>query len=301
MRLSTSTNIAAFTPGSGQKNGFAFCIEVCSHAGYKVLDLNLCEAMNPYSRMRGDDWEGYVKDIALLGKRWGVEFSQSHLPYYDIFAQNDPSKVKLMEELIRRSIIASAELGIKWAVAHPGTLYGHEPAESLEKNREYYSVHLETAKKAGVGIALENDFGNPASPDKLFGADVSELCDLADALNDPRIGICYDFGHANLCGGFHRENLLKIAHRLKATHVQDNFGKNDDHLMPFFGNTDWAGAMAGLAEIGYEGDLTFEIQEFGRYLPNELKYLTADLSVIIGNHLIGLYEKAKLGMNRKIL
>jgi L-ribulose-5-phosphate 3-epimerase len=295
VRLSTSTNIAAFLPDSRRKNGLDFCVELCAKAGYKYLDLNLCEAMNPDSRLRGDDWENYVKDIAALGKRWGVEFTQSHLPYYDIFAPNDPAKVSLMEELIRRSILASGELGVKWTVTHPGTLYdaGPDTEKSLKKNIEYYSAHLLTAKKAGVGIALENDFeyqGN--NRQRIFCADVRELRELVDAFNDPLIGVCYDFGHANLCGGFHRENLRIIGKRLKATHAQDNHFLRDDHLMPFFGKTDWASAMAGLAEIGYEGDLTYEIQEFARYMPNELKYLAVELSVKIGEYLLELYRKA---------
>ena len=296
MRLSTSTNIAAFLPGPGQRNGFDFCVELCAKAGYRYLDLNLCEAMNPNSRLRTGEWTGFVKDIAALGRRWGVEFVQSHLPYYDTFSPaNDPEKTKLMEELIRRSIIASAELGIKWAVTHPGTFYeaGPDPAKSLERNLEYYSAHLETAKRAGTSIALENDFEyQPPHFRRIFGANVIELCELADAFNDACIGVCYDFGHAALCGGHHRENLRIIGNRLKAIHVQDNHFRHDDHLLPFFGETDWPDAMAGLAEIGYTGDLTYEIQEFGRYIPNELKHLAVGMSVEIGNYLIGLFEKA---------
>lgn len=68
---------------------------------------------------------------------------------------------------------------------------------------------------------------------------------------------------------------------------------SDEHLMPFFGNTDWAEAMAGLADIGYSGELTYEIQEFGRYVPNDLKRHVVDLSVVIGKHLIALHEKAQ--------
>ena len=294
MRLSTSTNIAAFLPDSRQKNGFDFCVELCARAGYKVLDLNLCESMNPNSRMRTDAWEDYVRDIAALGRRWGVEFAQSHLPYYDLFSRRDP----VMEELIRRCIIASAELGVQWAVTHPGTLYSAGPytEKSLEENIAYYSAHLATAKKAGVGIALENDFEYRGPPyRRIFAADITELCRLVDALNDPSVGVCYDFGHANLCGGFHRENLAIIGRRLRAIHVQDNHFGSDDHLMPFFGKTDWASAMAALAENGYEGDLTYEIQEFARFMPNELKHLAVELSVTVGHYLIELFEKAKKG------
>lgn len=295
MLLSTSTNICAFRPDGG-KNGLDFCIEKCAERGYTVLDINLCEAMNPSSRLRCDDWEVYVQEIASIGRRLGVEFRQSHLPYYDIFGANSEDKIVLMEELIRRSIIASGVLGVKWAVAHPGTVYtaGHDVNASLTQNLTYYSRHLETAKQAGVGIALENDFEYRSAPyQRIFAASVEELCALCDAFASPLIGICYDFGHANLTGGFHKQNLTRIGKRLKAVHVQDNNGMKDQHLMPFFGNIDWAEAMAELATCGYEGDLTYEIQEFGRFVPNELKHAVVDLSLTIGNRLIAMYEQAK--------
>ena len=73
---------------------------------------------------------------------------------------------------------------------------------------------------------------------------VRELTDLADAFGDgEHVGVCYDFGHANLTGSaFHRRNLNLIGKRLKAVHVQDNHGEWDEHLMPFFGSIDWEDA-----------------------------------------------------------
>ncbi len=296
MEISTSTNICAFQPGR-ERNPFDFCIAECAKAGYRVLDINLCEAMNPYSRMRDDDWERYVEDIARLGERWNVVFRQSHLPYYDIFAENDEEKVRTMEELIRRSIIASGRLGVRWAVTHPGTVYsaGHDMRVSLERNLEYYSAHLKTARENGVGIALENDFEYRSAPyQRIFCANVHELVELVDAFNDPEhIGACYDFGHGNLCGPFHRQNLNVIGHRLRAIHVQDNHGTSDEHLMPFHGNINWQEAMAGLADIGYGGDLTYEIQEFGRYFPNDQKHLVVEYSLKVGQVLVDMFEKAK--------
>ena len=280
----------------------AFSIELCAAAGYRVLDLNFCEAMNPHSRMRDKDWKSYVEEIGELGARLGVRYTQSHLPYYDLFGPADPARVDMMEELIRRSIEASGMLGVKWAVTHPGTVYdaGQDMEASLRKNLEYYAPHIEEAAKAGVGIALENDFEYRTKPyQRIFCASVEELCELADAFHSPHVGVCYDFGHANLTGGFHRRNLNRIGSRLKAVHVQDNHGMSDEHLMPFFGNTDWVEAMAGLADIDYQGELTYEIQEFGRYVPNALKYEIVKLSVTVGNYLIGLFEQAKSKMADK--
>lgn len=253
--------------------------------------------MNPTSQFRGDDWEAQVHGIAAFGEACGVRFTQSHLPYYDVFANNPPEKVALMEELIRRAIIASGMLGVKWTVTHPCTFYaaGYDMRVSLEKNLDYYAAHVETARAAGIGIALENDFEYKARPyQRIFCAAIDELIQLADAFHDTKhVGICYDFGHANLTGGFHRQNLNRIGNRLRAVHVQDNHGTADEHLMPFFGNTDWKEAMAGLADISFEGELTYEIQNFGQYLPNELKPLVLAQSIEIGRALIGYYEDAK--------
>lgn len=300
MQLSTSTNICAFRP-DGAKNGIPWCIEACAQAGYTVLDVNFCEAMNPSSRLRDEDWEAYVAEIGSAAARHGVELRQSHLPYYDIFGERHEERIQLMEELIRRCILASGMLGIRWAVTHPGTVYsaGHDMEASLKANLDYYGRHLETAHKAGVGIALENDFEYRSVPyQRIFAASTEELCELCDAFADPQIGICYDFGHAHLTGGFHYANLLRIGARLRAVHVQDNHGMKDEHLMPFFGTIDWADAMHGLADCGYEGDLTYEIQEFGRMVPNSLKHTVLDMSVVIGKKLLRLYEDAKNGAPR---
>lgn len=295
MNLSTSTNLCAFSAGR-ERYPMVFCIEECAKAGFTYLDLNFCEAMNPSSRMRDDDWQTYVDHLAETGKRCGVVFAQSHLPYYDIFGINDPDKVKMMEELIRRSIIASSRLGVKWTVTHPGTVYsaGQDMSVSLERNLEYYSRHVNTAKEHGIGIALENDFEYKSAPyQHIFCANIHEQVLLIDSFNDPEhVGACYDFGHANLVGGFHRQSLTILAKRVKAIHVQDNKGLNDEHFLPFHGNIDWKEAMETLADIGYEGDLTFEIQEWGRYYPKELKCIMAEYAAKVGNILISYFNDA---------
>lgn len=295
MILSTSTNIVAFS-GGRERYPMLFCIEEAAKAGYTHLDINFCECMNPNSRMRDDDWMDYVEELKTKGKELGVTYTQSHLPYYDIFGENSPEKIKLMEELIRRSIIASSLLGIRWTVTHPGTVYsaGPDMSVSLEKNVEYYSRHVETAREWGIGIALENDFEYKGEPyQHIYCSNVYELSSLVDAFGDSEhVGACYDFGHGNLTGGFHRQNLNILGHRLKAVHVQDNKGLSDEHLLPFHGNIDWKDAMAGLADIGYQGDLTYEIQNWGRFYPKELKYMVAKYSIEVGKVLISYFDEA---------
>ena len=290
MELSTSTNLCAFT-ATRQRLPVEFCIGTLARAGYRVLDMNFCIAMNPDSPLRGDGWEAYIRSIGNLAERLGVRFSQSHLPYYDVERLRGTPQAALMEELIRRSIIGTRMLGARWAVTHPFTLYdrAEDEAACRDANLAYYSRHLATARENGVGIALETDFDLPGQ--RIYCGRVTELIALCDAFRDPEhIGICYDFGHANLNadGLTHRQRLNLVGSRLQAVHVQDNHGAEDEHLLPFFGSIDWADAMAGLRDIGFDNDLTFEVQEFGRCLPRDMKHLTAELSIEVGRRLMAM-------------
>jgi sugar phosphate isomerase/epimerase len=46
---------------------------------------------------------------------------------------------------------------------------------------------------------------------------------------------------------------------LTTTHVHDNRGKHDDHLLPFDGKIDWPTALMSLEKVGYEGLIMFEL------------------------------------------
>jgi len=83
-----------------------------------------------------------------------------------------------------------------------------------------------------------------------------ELCDIADTLG---VGICWDFGHANIGDLKQSEALKYVGKRLKMVHLNDNCGKDDDHLPPFIGKVDWRDAMHGLALAGFEGLLNYEL------------------------------------------
>ena len=149
-------------------------------------------------------------------------------------------------------------------------------------------------------VVNENDFEYRSAPyQRIFCANVHELVELVDSFNDPKhVGVCYDFGHGNLGGPFHRQNLNIIGSRLHAIHVQDNHGMSDEHLLPFHGNINWQEAMEGLADIDYDGDLTYEIQEFGRYFPNDQKHLVVEYSLKVGKVLVDMFEKAKAGKGK---
>ena len=109
----------------------------------------------------------------------------------------------------------------------------------------------------GVGVALAfevipNTLSTPGSLVEL----------LEDELELPNAGICLDFGHALLMDD--PVNAVETASgHLLTTHVHDNRGTRDEHLVPFEGSIDWPHVLMALRKIGYDGMLLFEVANTG--------------------------------------
>ncbi len=77
-------------------------------------------------------------------------------------------------------------------------------------------------------------------------------------LPPPGVGICLDTGHAFLMGDL-ADAIETVGGDLVTTHVHDNRGKGDDHLVPFDGIIDWPTALMSFEKVGYDGVIMFEL------------------------------------------
>jgi len=114
------------------------------------------------------------------------------------------------------------------------------------------------AAPLGVRIAAE------VIPNELSraGSLVHFVEDETEDFEGRSIGICLDFGHAHLDGDL-IDAIETVSEHLVTTHVHDNRGRNDDHLIPFEGTIDWPAALTAIQKVGYEGPLMFEIAAHG--------------------------------------
>ena len=81
---------------------------------------------------------------------------------------------------------------------------------------------------------------------------------LEEDLDSSDAGICLDFGHAFLMGDL-LEAVETCSGHVVTTHVHDNSGGRDEHLVPFEGRIDWDAALMGMRKIGYDGAFIFEL------------------------------------------
>ncbi|MFK0166891.1 sugar phosphate isomerase/epimerase family protein [Rhizobium sp. NPDC090279] len=160
-------------------------------------------------------------------------------------------------ELLKNRIDLAAALGAPNVVLHvditDGTFRSPESEKaffeplyrSLDDVQAYCIEHK-------VQIAVET----------LFKASPANYLALYDRLftryDVAFIGLCYDSGHWELIEPGKVSVLEQYGDRLIATHIHDNFGAMDNHLLPFDGRLDWTAIMKAIAATNYITPLNLE-------------------------------------------
>ncbi len=164
-------------------------------------------------------------------------------------------KVSVQENL--NALEASAELGIKKVVLHPGYIMGLGKF-IFDKAKEYGMESIRTIlKKAGdlgITLCIENMF-----PQSNFLSHPREFQEVFDTFPDLRLTL--DIGHANL--GPEKNKALEFIHRygyrISHVHVNDNFGKEDNHLPIGAGIIDFEKILKELKQSLYDETITLEV------------------------------------------
>lgn len=242
--------------GTDAHIGYTESLTRMKKAGFDTADLNLCQICAHKTTLHGDDWRAEAEKIADAAVSLGIALPQCHLPFKSAKVKwKTPEDYAYYIEMFYRAIDVASVIGIPRAVIHPerdrdGT---RSEEEMLSANRREFDRLIEYALGRGLCIAFENMRTG-------YCSDAGQLARLIDSYADPRVGACWDTGHAHtaLAGASQRESLLLIGKRLFCTHIDDNFADRDLHLLPWEGTVDWTDVASALAGIGYEGALILE-------------------------------------------
>ncbi|MBQ8850015.1 MAG: sugar phosphate isomerase/epimerase [Clostridia bacterium] len=227
---------------------------------YKEAGFDAADFGTGLLDLSSDAWKPQVEQILDLSNKADFRFELCHLPFMGGSAKSEEYVAEFNIKM-HRAIDAAAALGVDYAVMHPNAVT--LPLKKYARNEQFDSVmsHLspfvEHANKVGLNVVVENMRIMPKfTVSHRYCQTADELCEVADALG---IGICWDFGHANISGVRQSEALAYIGKRLKVLHVNDNTAFEDDHLPPFTGNVDWKDAMHGLALAEFDGLFNYEV------------------------------------------
>ena len=234
--------------------------------GYDCLDMafDYCVQEKDFPFMT-DKFEAWADMLRNEAEKLGMAYTHSHAPF-DASARGD---------LVERSLRCASLLGVRYMVVHPvfrnadGDI--RDDDTFIETNAEAIRPLLETAEKHGVILLSEN---------LLWGASIRSqtVARLAEEVNSPWFGWCYDAGHAH---AFHDslENFRNVCRAPLSLHIQDNHGGGwDEHLIPGNGTLDWGEFLRSLKAVGYTGEFVLEAHHQPLEAPDEERdSLLADL------------------------
>jgi sugar phosphate isomerase/epimerase len=167
-----------------------------------------------------------------------------------IAAAEEPRRRRAVSEAI-------AALGLAKTVPFPYLVVhlGVPSAEAAANSRGAVARSLDelgqAARDVGVTLALE------LIPNALSVA--PRLVQwLEDDLELPGAGICLDVGHATIAGDA-VDAIETCSGHIVTTHLHDNRGKRDEHLVPGQGSIDWAHVLMAFQKVGYDGPWVFEL------------------------------------------
>jgi sugar phosphate isomerase/epimerase len=185
----------------------------------------------------------------LPGRESGVPLSLS-----------DPERVRRIDAVdeIKRALDLAEKVPFQFLVQHLGA-----PRETLdERTRDAAFSSLENlvifAKQRGVTIALENTTSEMGAP--------ATLRSFIEETRLAGLKVCFDVGHAYLDPGPPEERVEKsfcvMRDLIATTHIHDNHGEKDEHLLPYSGAIDWAATLKLLRDTPVDDlGLVLELKE----------------------------------------
>lgn len=205
-----------------------------------------------------------MKSISAMVDGHGLGVCSIHTPFGKGIDISSPDRaisdrtVEIYQRCIDAAFLLSAHVVIFHPTAYLSSNHIDARKEVLIKN---VGKLLEHIGQGYVRLAVENDSYEPANV---------VLSHSLDEIADSGYGFCYDSSHDNLV-----ERPLALldtyGHRLLTTHISDNRGKKDDHILPFEGTYNWDGFCKSFPCEVFGGIFLLEVEmrESAYRIPSE--------------------------------
>ena len=163
----------------------------------------------------------------------------------------DPERLRRQEAVdeIKRALDLVEYIPFRYCVQHVARQ--RDVPDERKWDAAFSSIeHLSLfARQRGVTLAIENTPGEMATPVNLKS--------FLEQTRLSNVKLCYDAGHAHLDGGA-QEALEAVRDLVATTHLHDNRGERDDHLLPYEGTIDWSALLLALPG---DAPLVLELKE----------------------------------------
>jgi len=205
-----------------------------------------------------------IRDIAGMLDEYGLALHSLHSPTErhmtpgrdsgNPISISDPERIRRIDAVdeVKRALEVAERIPFRYLVQHMSQ--GRQVADPRKFDAAFNALEILSifAKHRGVTITLENTLGELGSPESL------QQFIRETHLHD--LKLCFDIGHAHVETGV--EPALEIMRdRIVTTHIHDNHGEKDEHLLPYEGTIDWDAALAALHAAPAHPSIVLELKE----------------------------------------
>ena len=178
---------------------------------------------------------------------WGRSGPQSII---DITEATKGKRITMVDE-IKRALDLADVVPFKYLIQHLGCSGQESSPERMDAAFNSLEELKVFAAQRGVEILLEN------IPNELSTAERLNLFLDETHLN---LNFCFDAGHAHMHSSV-QDQFEQMASRIRSTHLHDNNGKEDSHLLPGNGTIDWRKTIELLTSKPDQYPLLLELKE----------------------------------------
>ena len=203
-----------------------------------------------------------LQDMAAWLRDQGTILHSIHTPFsmdYQAMKASQWLSVASPEKARRRAAVDEVCRAMEFfekafcpfAVVHMGAPGDSNRLKLLDALYESLEVLVPFASARGMKIALENIPGELSL--------LENMRRFLEEAGQEEVGICFDTGHSNLMANPVSE-IAAGGSRIVTTHLHDNRGKDDDHLLPFEGKIPWEEVLRAFQKIDYSGCWMLEVK-----------------------------------------
>lgn len=230
------------------------------------LGIEIQGFSNPYIDNKNELKAKYLENLIRINK--GRSY---HAPYWDL---NLGTKIVELQEAMLKihndAYNIAKELGCTEMVIHSNYRPGTDWYDGWIKRAKDFLDKFLSDKDDSITICIENQ----------FESDSELLLKLIDEVNDDRVKICLDIGHANANSNIQVEEWIKtLKDRIIYYHLHNNHGKqtivgynkDDEHLGINNGTIDIEKVLKIAEE--YTPNAIWNIESKVEYLEESIEYL----------------------------
>lgn len=147
-----------------------------------------------------------------------------------------------------------AQYGVESAVIHA---CAYQPAIVGRENRQMENFIEALKSLAGLCEEYRIRVLVETMVPGCITSSMDNLIAAVDAVGSPWVGICVDTNHLNLSHDL-SSAMAKAEGRIGEFHLNDNHGRNEEHLLPYCGIIDWNAFVKAVKSIDYGGYFILE-------------------------------------------